>query len=95
MSARIPARLKRWQPVLVIWEDAFGTTGPEHADKFVAEYKPAIRRTIGYVFAIQPERIFIAGTDDRDGAPSTEGNIADINVIVRGMIREFLILDER
>lgn len=66
MAKHIP--LKQWTKVQVTWIDAYTTT--ETNVEAYMTYHPCIRIELGYVIVDAPDRLVIAGTDDRDSVGS-------------------------
>lgn len=89
MSEGLPRSLKKWAHVSVVWEDAYGSSGAHNSVDFVMNYKPAIRKTSGYVIGYSRTNgyIFLAGTDDRN-SNIEDADCEDINVIPLSYVKE-------
>ncbi len=87
---------KRWDKLEVEWEDARVTDGGCDPDTYLREFKPCLRRTVGYYIGRRDNVLFITETDDRDsGSFNTVQQVADrINEIPFGMIRKITKLTQ-
>jgi hypothetical protein len=64
MSTKIP-KLVQFDRLCITWEDAQVTEGGLSITEYLKEYKPCIRRTLGFYVGTKSNAIFIAETDDR------------------------------
>ena len=89
MNPGLPRTLKKWTMVSVVWEDAYSSSGAHDSTDFVMHYKPAIRKTTGYVIGYSRTNgyIFLAGTDDRT-SNIEDADCEDINVIPLAYVQE-------
>jgi hypothetical protein len=79
-----------WDVVAVSWIDAVTRHGAHNAKQYVKEYKPVLRRSIGYFIAKSGGHIHISATDDR---PSKEyDNVDEVTSIPMGMVVEVTLL---
>ena len=67
------ARLRKFDPVIVTWEDAHSDYEDHNADKYVANYKPMIRKTIGFLLAKTATHVFVAMDNDSESMHATDG----------------------
>lgn len=92
---RLP-NYKRWDKLEVEWEDALVADGGYDPDKYIKDFVPCIRRTLGYYIGRRKTVLFIAETDDRasgtfNGSPQDSERI---NAIPFGMIRKITKLTQ-
>lgn len=73
-----------WPVVVVEWEDAWLAPGEGTVDE-LAEYKPAVRRSVGFLVREDEGHLFLAGCDDR--AAERDNEYDELVVLPRGMVR--------
>lgn len=85
-SVALPDRLRKFQPVVVTWEDARSVYDHSDSDEIAEEFeaKPCIRRSIGFAIGYSRTRIVLAMEDDRGASLPTD--CQTITTIPRGMI---------
>lgn len=76
----------RWDILEIEWYDAMGDSETADGAKYVAEFKPCIRRTLGYYLGDRLDYVFICETDDRD-AQTAPSNVERINAIYKPMVK--------
>jgi hypothetical protein len=89
-----PPKLKKWDKLEVTWIDAHVDNGSVNTESFLRDFKPCIRKSLGYFVGTRLETLFICETDDR------EADVWDVlpqdcerlNSLPFGMIAEIKIL---
>ena len=82
--------LKKWDAVTVVWEDAVTRHGASNSKRYVKEYRPIIRKSIGYLIEKNSRHVHISATDDR---PSKEyDDVDEVTTIPMGMVIEVILL---
>lgn len=81
---------KKWQPIIVEWEDALTSHAPHNSRQYIKTYKPMIRKSIGFLLGRTEEHIHISATDDRSAVDYDDSD--DITTIPIGMIRKVSFL---
>ena len=76
----------RWDVVEVEWYDAIVESGNSDGSKYLKDFKPCIRRTLGYWLGERIDYVFVCETDDRD-AQTQPDDVERINAIYRPMIK--------
>ena len=87
------SKLVKWQILCVTWEDAYGAMEAIPTDRYLLDYIPCVRKTLGFYLGETNGtggRIFIAETDDREA--NTPEDADRVTVIPTGMIRKIQIL---
>ena len=91
--------LAKWQPVEVVWDDAWEQATTYHSDDLVEKCKtPCIRRSLGYLIVEDGTQILIVSTDDRGGVHGdshTDGDCTNPLRINSGMVKEVIELVPR
>lgn len=85
---KLPNTLNDWEHVSVTWEDAFSLDGAAKASEVIADLKPCVRRSSGYVLEYTDTWLVIAAVDDRDS--DTSQDCEDITVIPIPYVRRIL-----
>lgn len=87
-------KLKKWDKLEIVWNDASVDNTATDTDKFFKEFKPCVRRTLGYYVGTRENYICICETDDREADvwDVTPQDCERINAIPFGMITELNIL---
>lgn len=79
---------RKWKPVVVLWEDAETNCEPVSSTEFVENYKPLMRRTIGFLLHRDKDRIFVAMDNDAPRASENGNDCQTVTVIPGAMIHE-------
>jgi len=89
------SKFKIGDKLLVVWHDAQVADGGFNPAKYIKEYKPCIRKTLGFYIGQKDGVLFIAETDDREA-----GNWCDepqdferVNALPLCMIKELKVLN--
>ncbi len=87
-------KLTRFDRLEVTWEDAQVTDGGLNIVRYLKDFKPCIRKTLGYFIGSVFDNLLIAETDDRNANNwfNEPSDVERINSIPTGMIREIKIL---
>jgi hypothetical protein len=86
---------KQWDPVIVEWEDAYETHGDFNSKAVADKYEPVIRRTCGFLIALDDKRATICMDDDRGSVGITgDDDCTNISHVPMGMVRQLIKLKE-
>ena len=91
---KIP-KLTQFDKLCVTWEDAQVTDGGLSISKYLKEYKPCIRKTLGFFIGAKANTLFIAETDDREAGNwfNEALDVERVNAVPFGMITEIKVLN--
>jgi len=81
---------KKWDSLIIVWEDAMISHSPSNSKYYVKHYKPVIRRSIGFLLGRTDDHIHISSTDDR--LSSDYDDAEDITTIPMSMVRSVILL---
>jgi hypothetical protein len=87
-----PTTIAKWSHVSVKWEDAYEDTTAYNSDKFIDEYSPCLRHSIGWFLGTDGLRIFLTTTKDdeaqlEDGEDCEGVTVLPVSMILSNGIR--------
>src|ERR1035438_1733563 len=87
-------KLTKFDKLEVVWEDAQVTDGGLNIARYLRDFKPCIRKTLGYFIGSISNNILIAETDDREANNwyNEPSDVERVNSIPIGMIQNITVL---
>jgi hypothetical protein len=82
---------EKWTQVTVTWEDIAHNSEPQDSEKYMENYKPAIRKTSGWFLGCRNNRVFITFNNDSASKddPDYDTDCQAIDIIPIGSIIKF------
>lgn len=84
------SEFKKFDAVIVLWEDAMTQHGPCNSKHYVREYEPVMRKSIGFLIAKNDRHVHITATDDRMSHMLDDSD--DVTTIPIGMVHSVTLL---